>query len=55
MKLSGCKGCRTRFQPWELRCPKCGRSLPIVGAAAILVAALMAYLFAQAGLRIGLW
>lgn len=35
MKISGCKNCGTRFN--GLRCPRCGRPLPITVALAILL------------------
>jgi hypothetical protein len=40
--ISECKKCRTRFWPWKLWCPNCGRALPIVGAT-ILLALLFAF------------
>jgi hypothetical protein len=37
-KISRCRGCGRRFQPWKLCCPYCGRALPIVGAVLFLSA-----------------
>jgi len=34
--ISCCKQCGVCFEPWKLRCPNCGRFLPIVGAAVFL-------------------
>jgi len=35
-RISCCKACGACIEPWKLRCPKCGRLLPIVGAVAFL-------------------
>lgn len=35
-EMSRCKGCGTDFS-WKLFCPNCGRALPIVGAAVIMI------------------
>jgi hypothetical protein len=36
MRISRCKGCGTYFEPWKLRCPRCGLALPIICALLIL-------------------
>ncbi len=52
IKLSRCKGCGTCFQPWDLRCPKCGRWIPLIPAMAILATAFAVY---EIGLWLGIW
>jgi hypothetical protein len=52
IKLSYCKGCKTLFQPWQFRCPNCGRWIPFVPAVAILVIAFAIY---ELGLWLGFW
>jgi hypothetical protein len=42
-RFSMCKGCRTQFETWKLRCPQCGRLLPLTG---VLIAGFAVYLFA---------
>lgn len=55
IELSQCKRCDTRFQPWELRCPKCNRSLPVVGASLLLILLFAGLLIAEAVRWLGLW
>lgn len=34
LKISYCKGCGVRFEPWKPFCPECGQPVRVVGVLA---------------------